>query len=80
MNLTTTICLCIVASFLAYEHHLLEGKSYSLGNGDTLIVRSIGYDFCPIYCKIDHFHIGHKKGYDCEDDSCNHIVYENRLN
>ena len=80
MNLGTAICLCVVAGLLSYEYHLMEGKGYSLGNGDTLIVRSIGYDFCPIYCKIDHFHIGHKQEYDCEDDNCNHIVYEDRLN
>jgi|TARA_Y100000310_G_scaffold219257_1_gene220662 hypothetical protein len=65
---------------MAWETDKFKPKPYSLGNGDTLMVRIRGYGFCPPNCDVDHFHVGHKKGYDCEDISCNHIIYEERLN
>ena len=44
------------------------------------MVRIRGYGFCPDNCDVDHFHVGHKEGYDCEDMVCNHIIYDERLN
>ena len=55
-------------------------KPYTLGNGDTLMVRTKGYGFCPEYCEVDHFHVGHKEGYKCENIICEHIIYEDRVN
>ena len=75
-----TICIAIVALFLAWDTDRVKPKPYSLGNGDTLMVRITGYEFCPKYCDVDHFHIGHKKEYNCEETSCSHIIYEDRLN
>ncbi len=69
-----------VAIFMALAIERETPKPYPLGNGDTLMVRIVGYEFCPIHCKTDHFHTGHKKGYDCESLTCSHIIYENRLN
>jgi len=77
---TQTILMVLLASFLAWEVDMEKPKPYPLANGDTLMVRVIGYDFCPEYCDIDHFHVGHKKNYTCEVDSCHHMVYEDRLN
>ena len=77
MNLTTTLCLVLTAGFLAFEVEKAKPKPYPLGSGDTLMVRIVGYGFCPEYCEIDHFHIGHFKGYDCEDFPCNHITINN---
>jgi|TARA_R100000501_G_C2573785_1_gene79636 hypothetical protein len=65
---------------MAWETAKLEPKPYSLGNGDTLMVRTAGYGFCPKHCDVDHFHIGHKENYNCETEVCNHIIYEKRLN
>jgi|TARA_R100001530_G_scaffold112142_1_gene79195 hypothetical protein len=75
-----TILMVLFASFLAWETEREKPRPYPLGNGDTLMVRVVGYGFCPEYCDIDHFHVGHKINYNCEEDSCNHIVYEDRLN
>ena len=77
--LIQNICLLLVAGFLAWEADRAKPKPYPLGFGDTLMVRITGYEFCPKYCDIDHFHVGHKKNYKCEVDSCTHIIYENRL-
>ena len=74
MNLVSTICLCLVSGFLALEADREKPKPYPLGFGDTLMVRIVGYEFCPPYCEIDHFHIGHFKNYNCEEDMCNHIT------
>tara|TARA_Y100000310_G_scaffold169162_1_gene169140 strand:- start:238 stop:435 length:198 start_codon:yes stop_codon:yes gene_type:complete len=65
---------------MGLEMERMKPKSYPLGNGDTLMVRIMGYEFCPEYCEIDHFHVGHKKDYNCETDICYHIIYEDRLN
>jgi len=65
---------------MKWETESFKPKSCPLGNGDTLMVRIRGYGFCPDSCDIDHFHTGHKEGYDCEDITCNHIIYEERLN
>ena len=61
---------------MAWETDRLKPKSYPLGNGDTLMVRIRGYGFCPKHCNVKHFHVGHKQGYECEDITCNHIIYE----
>jgi len=78
--LQETICIVFIIAFMAWETERFKPKPYSLGNGDTLMVRTRGYGFCPPNCDVDHFHVGHKKGYDCEDMTCNHIIYEERLN
>ena len=70
----TTICLILFASFISYESEKVKPKPYPLGSGDTLMVRTIGYGFCPQYCEADHFHVGHFKNYDCEEYTCNHIT------
>jgi|TARA_Y100000310_G_scaffold225809_1_gene227890 hypothetical protein len=75
-----TIFFIFFASFMAWETDRVKPKPLPLGNGDTLMVRVTGYEFCPKYCSIDHFHIGHKKGYECEEILCEHIIYEDRLN
>jgi len=75
-----TIFFIFFASFMAWETDRVKPKPYPLGNGDTLMIRITGYEFCPKYCDIDHFHVGHKKGHNCETTVCNHIIYENRLN
>ena len=72
--------MILMASFIAWESDREKPKPYSLGNGDTLMVRIEGYEFCPKHCDVDHFHIGHKKQYDCETTVCNHIIYEYELN
>tara|TARA_Y100001963_G_C6501080_1_gene317885 strand:+ start:255 stop:491 length:237 start_codon:yes stop_codon:yes gene_type:complete len=74
MNLITTLILLLSAGFLAWENDRLKPKPYPLGSGDTLMVRTIGYDFCPSYCKVNHFHVGHFKNYDCEETNCEHIT------
>ena len=72
---TQTILLIILAGFLAWETDMTNPKPYPLGSeGDTLMVRIIGYEFCPQNCDIDHFHTGHFEEYDCEQISCNHIT------
>ena len=74
------VIVLLMSSFIAWEIYRETPKPYPLGNGDTLMVRITGYEFCPQYCKIDHFHTGHKKKYDCGVDTCTHIIYEDRLN
>tara|TARA_R100001530_G_scaffold4044_1_gene5671 strand:+ start:631 stop:897 length:267 start_codon:yes stop_codon:yes gene_type:complete len=74
------IFMILFSSILGWEVDKGEPKPYAIGNGDTLMVRSTGHGFCPNYCDIDHFHIGHKIDYDCEDYQCNHIIYEEELN
>ena len=69
-----------MAGIIAWETDRAKPQPHALGNGDTLMVRISGYAFCPAYCTIDHFHVGHKKKYDCEEEYCNHIIYEDRLN
>tara|TARA_R100000656_G_scaffold32976_1_gene28394 strand:- start:121 stop:399 length:279 start_codon:yes stop_codon:yes gene_type:complete len=66
--------LLLLAGFLAWEVDVEQPKPYPLGNGDTLMVRIVGYGFCPSNCDIDHFHTGHFNGYDCEDSPCIHIT------
>jgi|TARA_Y100000296_G_scaffold79549_1_gene103689 hypothetical protein len=75
-----TICLIFLASFIAWETDKIKPKPFPIGNGDTLMVRIVGYEFCPKYCATDHFHTGHKKNYNCEEITCEHIIYEDRLN
>ena len=75
-----TICIVIIACLISWETERFKPKPYPLGSGDTLMVRTAGYEFCPKYCDVDHFHIGHKENYNCETEGCNHIIYEKRLN
>jgi len=75
-----TVVLILFACYFGWEVERLKPKPYPLGNGDTLMVRIAGYEFCPSYCEIDHFHIGHKENYNCETLVCEHIIYEDRLN
>ena len=63
-----------------WETEKMKPTPYPIGDGDTLMVRTMGYEFCPPYCGVDHFHIGHKRGYNCETLICDHIIYEDRLN
>ena len=75
MNIITTLCLILMAGLVGIESDRAKPKPYPLGGtGDTLMVRIVGYGFCPSYCDADHFHIGHFEGYDCEDAQCNHIT------
>jgi len=74
-----TIFMIIVASFAAWEIDREQPKPYPLGSGDTLMVRINGHGFCPKYCEVNHFHVCHKKNYNCNEDVCEHIIYENRL-
>ena len=69
-----------MACYLGWETERMKPKPYPLGGGDTLMVRIMGYEFCPLYCEADHFHIGHKEKYNCETLICEHIIYEDRLN
>ena len=72
--------MVFIAGFIAWKADEVKPRLYSIGKGDTLVVRTSGYDFCPKYCKVDHFHFGHKKNYNCKTDACHHIIYEDRLN
>ena len=72
--------VALITSFIGIKADKYKLKPYSLGNGDTLMIREKGLDFCPKYCDTDHFHIGHKENFNCKEDSCMHIVYEDRLN
>ena len=71
---TQNIFILLVAAFVAYEIDLEKPKPYPIGEGDTLMVRKLGYEFCPKYCDVDHFHVGHFKNYNCEEDTCTHIT------
>ena len=75
-----TVILILLLAYMGWEAEKMKPKPYPLGNGDTLMVRTMGYEFCPKYCDIDHFHVGHKKDYNCETLVCEHIIYEDRLN
>ena len=74
MNLITTLCLILVAGLIGIESDKMKPKPYPMGSGDTLMVRTIGYEFCPKYCDVDHFHTGHFNNYNCEDAPCEHIT------
>ena len=78
--LQETIIIALMAAFMVWETESFKPKPYALGNGDTLMVRLKGYGFCPEYCEADHFHVGHEKGYECGNITCNHTIYEDRLN
>ena len=78
--LQETIIIVLLVVFMQWETESFKPKPYSLGEGDTLMVRTRGYGFCPKSCDVDHFHVGHEKGYNCETITCNHIIYEDRLN
>ena len=69
-----TILIALIAFLISWETDRLEPKPYSLGNGDTLMVRTAGYGFCPLHCEVDHNHIGHYKNYNCEELQCEHIT------
>jgi hypothetical protein len=73
---TETILLILVAFYLGWEIDRENPKAYPLGNGDTLMVRIVGYEFCPQYCDINHFHTGHFEDYNCEDVPCEHITID----
>ncbi len=75
-----TVVLILFACYFGWEVERLKPKPYPLGNGDTLMVRIMGYEFCPEHCEVDHFHVGHKEDYNCETLICEHIIYEDRLN
>ena len=77
---TETVILLLIACYMGLETERMQPKPYPLGDGDTLMVRIMGYDFCPKYCEADHFHVGHKRNYNCETLICDHIIYEDRLN
>ena len=80
MNLITTGCLILIASLIGLESERAKPRPYPLGLGDTLMIRIQGYEFCPKYCDINHFHTGHFKNYDCEEIICEHItINENDL-
>ena len=68
------LILIFLTGFLAWEIDMSKPKPYPLGNGDTLMIRITGYEFCPPHCDIDHFHIGHFDKYNCEDVPCEHIT------
>ena len=72
--------MLIVASLIAWEADREKPRPYPVGNGDTLMVRIVGYGFCPKHCEANHHHIGHMEGYNCEEILCEHIIYEDRLN
>ena len=69
-----TIILILVAALISWEIDREQPKPYPIGNGDTLMVRIVGYEFCPISCAVDHNHIGHFVDYDCEYTYCDHIT------
>ena len=71
-----TICLILTAAFFAWELDREKPIPHVLGGGDTLMIRTSGYGFCPKYCETDHFHLGHYKRYDCEENLCNHITVD----
>ena len=77
---TETVFIILIACYMGWEVERMKPKPYPLGEGDTLMVRIMGYEFCPSYCESDHFHTGHKKTYNCETLACEHIIYEDRLN
>ena len=75
-----TIPILLLLFYMGWETERMKPKPYPLGGGDTLMVRITGYGFCPKHCEVDHFHFGHKRDYNCETLTCEHIIYEDRLN
>lgn len=75
-----TLLMILIAGFLAFETDKAKPRPYPVGNGDTLMVRINGHGFCPKYCEVNHFHVCHKKNYNCNEDICEHIIYEDRCN
>ena len=76
--MSTTILLILMACIVGIESDKENPKPYPIGTtGDTLMVRIIGYSFCPRYCTIDHHHTGHFNNYDCEEEVCNHLTINN---
>ncbi len=75
-----TIFVILVFSLTLKEVESYKPKPYEIENGNILMIRTRGYGFCPKHCETDHFHIGHKKEYECKDMKCNHIIYEDRVN
>ena len=71
---TETILLLLLLGFLAWEVDMETPKPYPIGDGDTLMVKIVGYGFCPVNCDVVHFHIGHFNKYNCEDVPCEHIT------
>ena len=76
---TETILLILLTGFLAWEVDMEKPKPYPLGNGDTLMVRIVGYEFCPRNCDVDHFHTGHFNGYECEYNPCINITINDEV-
>ena len=75
MSYADTILLILLAGFLAWEADMEKPKPYPIGTtGDTLMVRIVGYSFCPERCDVNHHHIGHFADYDCESSPCLHIT------
>jgi hypothetical protein len=71
---TGLILFILVLALIAWEVDTAKPIPVALSNGDTLMVRIIGFGFCPKICTIDHHHIGHYKGYACEEEICNHYA------
>ena len=69
-----TILILLVAALTSFEADRMKPKPIPLGIGDTLMVRTAGYGFCPLHCEVDHNHIGHYKNYNCEELQCEHIT------
>ena len=63
-----------MAVLISLEVERAKPKPVSLGEGDILMVRVAGYSFSPIYSEVNHNHIGHYKGYNCEELQCEHIT------
>ena len=68
------IAILAIAILIALNIELQKPKPHPVGLGDTLMVRRLGYGFCPYNCNVDHFHIGHFKNYNCKEDTCTHIT------
>ena len=68
------VCIVLILLLMKWGTGRLKPVPIPIGNGDTLMVRVVGYGFCPKYCNIDHSHFGHKKGYKCGEDTCGHII------
>ena len=72
-----TVVLIIIALLIKLGTEKVKPIAIPLGNGgDTLMVRIVGYGFCPSYCDANHNHFGHKEGYKCGDAPCYHIIFE----
>ena len=71
-----TLFICLIAALIGLEVERAKPKPVPLGGGDTLMIRVSGYAFCPLYCDVNHNHIGHYKGYNCEEIKCYHRTVE----